>query len=59
MRELPTYLTQDEFQRFFKVITSPRDRALFALIYHDGRRVDEASQLTLDDIDITNHRIRI
>jgi integrase len=39
---LPKYLTQDELQRFFKVITSPRDRALFALIYHYGLRVDEA-----------------
>ena len=43
---LPKYLTQDELQRFFKVITSPRDRALFALIYHYGLRVDEATSLT-------------
>jgi len=30
---LPRYLTQDEVTRFFAVISSPRDRALFALIY--------------------------
>src|SRR5262249_8891030 len=56
---LPKYLTQDELQRFFKVITSPRDRALFALIYHYGLRVDEAATLTVEDLDLKNHRIRI
>jgi integrase len=59
MTTLPKYLTQDELQRFFKVITSTRDRALFALIYHYGLRVDEAAALTIEDIDLKNHRIRI
>jgi len=59
MTTLPKYLTQDELQRFFKVITSTRDRTLFALIYHYGLRVDEATALTVDDIDLKNHRIRI
>src|SRR5499427_8919062 len=59
MTTLPKYLTQDELHRFFKVITSPRDCALFALIYHYGLRVDEAAALTVEDIDIKNHRIRI
>jgi integrase len=59
MTTLPKYLTQDELQRFFKVINSPRDRALFALIYHYGLRVDEAAALTVEDIDLKNHRIRI
>jgi integrase len=58
MTMLPKYLTQDELQRFFKAITSPRDRALFALIYHYGLRVDEATALTVEDIDVKNHRIR-
>jgi integrase len=56
---LPKYLTQDELQRFFKVITSPRDRALFALIYHYGLRVEEAASLSVEDLDLKNHRIRI
>ena len=59
MSTLPKYLTQDELQRFFKAITSPRDRALFVLIYHYGLRVEEAAMLTIDDIDLKNHRIRI
>ncbi len=56
---LPKYLTQDELTRFFGVIPSPRDRALFALIYHYGLRVDEATMLTLDDLDLKNYRIRL
>jgi integrase len=59
MRELPKYLTQDELRRFFAEITSPRDRALFPMIYHYGLRVDEAVTLTLDDLDLKNHRVRI
>jgi integrase len=56
---LPKYLTQDELHRVFAVIPSPRDRALFALIYHYGLRVDEATMLTIEDVDLKNHRIRI
>src|SRR5438270_4181390 len=59
MTMLPKYLTKDELQRFFKVITSPRDRAMFALIYHYGLRVDEAATLTVEDIDLKTLRIRI
>jgi integrase/recombinase XerD len=56
---LPKYLPQDELQRFFAAIASSRDRALFAVIYHYGLRVDEAMMLTLEDVDLRNHRIRI
>jgi len=59
MSSLPKYLTQDELERFFAVIPSARDRALFAVIYHYGLRVDEATMLTLEDFDLKNHRIRI
>jgi integrase/recombinase XerD len=59
MNRVPKYLTQDELTRFFAVISTPRDRALFAAIYHYGLRVDEATMLVLDDVDLKNHRIRI
>jgi integrase/recombinase XerD len=59
MRTLPKYLTQDELKRFFAVITSPRDRALFGLIYHYGLRVGEALMLTVDDVNFRNHRITV
>jgi len=59
MRTLPKYLTQDELKRFFDAIGSARDRALFALIYHYGLRVDEATAIAVQDVDLKNHRIRI
>ena len=59
MTTLPKYLTQDELHRFFAAIRSHRDRALFGVIYHYGLRVDEATMLTLEDVDLKNHRIRI
>jgi integrase len=59
MRTLPKYLTQDEIRRFFNAIDSVRDRVLFGVIYHYGLRVDGATQLTTDDIDLKHHRIRI
>ncbi len=49
---LPRYLTQEEVKRLFSVISSPRDRALFALIYHYGLRVEEATLLTLEDMNL-------
>ena len=59
MDTLPKYLTQDELKRFFAAIATPRDRALFGLIYHYGLRVGEALMLTVDDVHFTNHRITI
>jgi integrase len=56
---LPRYLTQDEVTRLFKVISSPRDRALFALIYHYGLRVEEATLLTLEDVNLKDLHIRV
>jgi len=53
----PRYLTQDEVQRFFGVIDSPRDRALFALVYLYGLRVGEVSLLSRGDVDLERGRI--
>jgi integrase/recombinase XerD len=59
MRTLPKYLTQDELKRFFAGVESPRDRALFGLIYHYGLRVGKALMLTVDDVNFTNYRITV
>jgi integrase/recombinase XerD len=59
MKTLPKYLTQDELKRFFAAIASPRDRALFGLIYHYGLRVGEALMLTVSDVNFKNHRLTI
>jgi integrase/recombinase XerD len=53
------FLTQTQTTQFFSVITDPRDRALFATIYHYGLRVTEATLLQLEDIDLIHRRITI
>ena len=53
------YLDCEQTRRFFDVITSRRDRALFATIYQYGLRVSEASLLQLTDVDLENGRILI
>jgi integrase/recombinase XerD len=57
--QLPKYLTQDELKKFFNKISSPRDKALFVLIYHYGLRVEEATMISVEDVNLKNHRIRI
>jgi integrase len=47
--KLPTSLTIVEKDRFFRVIKSPRDRALFALLYFHGLRASEPGKLTFSD----------
>ena len=51
------YLDRAQTARFFSVITDPRDRALFATIYHYGLRVSEATMLRLEDVDLVRRRI--
>ena len=53
------YLTQSELERFFAVIDTPRERALFGVIYHYGLRVTEATLLKLSNIDFDRRTIYI
>jgi integrase/recombinase XerD len=48
-RKLPAYLTIPEKERFFQAIESPRDRALFRLLYHHGLRASEIKKLEFSD----------
>ena len=57
------YLTKTEVERFFAVISFPRDRALFSTIYHYGLRVSEAlllqpSHINFDRQTIYIHRLK-
>lgn len=56
-QRLPRYATQAEVQRLFSVIESPRDRALFALLYQYGLRVGEVALLQRGDVDLQRRRI--
>jgi integrase len=44
------YLTKDEVERFFAVITSPRDRLLFDVIYRHGLRRQEATLIRREHV---------
>lgn len=53
------YLTQTELQRFFSLLRTPREHALFGTIYHYGLRVSEAVNLKLSDVDFERRFIYI
>lgn len=55
----PRYLTQDQVRAFFAALRTPRDRALFALIYLYGLRVGEVGLLRRGDVDLERGRILI
>ena len=54
-RDTRKYMTQQETQKFFKVIKSKRDGYMFNLILYLGLRVTEASKMRLDAIDDTGY----
>jgi site-specific recombinase XerD len=41
------YLTEEELKRLFSVIESPRDRAIFALMYWRGLRASEVAMIQM------------
>lgn len=57
--ETVQYLTMDEWVRLLKVITSPRDRALFVVAYHRGLRASETAGLQMSDVRLKDERIQI
>jgi integrase len=52
------YFTDDEINRLFAVIKSPRDTAIFRLAYHRGLRASEIGMIQLADINLRDERIR-
>lgn len=52
------YMTEDQISRFFSVIKSPRDAAIFRVIYHRGLRASELGMINLSQVDPGSGRIQ-
>ena len=53
------YLTEDEVQRVFDEIGSPRDLAMFTVCYYRGLRASELREIRRSDISLTERTIEI
>jgi site-specific recombinase XerD len=58
-KPLPRALREDQIDRFFDVIKSKRDRAMFRLMLRCGLRVEEVANLTLGAIDFKQRRLMV
>jgi site-specific recombinase XerD len=53
------FLTQSEMRRLLDAIDSKRDYALFLLAYRHGLRASEVGTLRVEDLDMSQYRLRI
>jgi type 1 fimbriae regulatory protein FimB len=53
------YLTEAEVEALFRAIESPRDRAIFRLVYHRGLRRGEVGLLQLSDFNRVSGRLYV
>ena len=58
-KPLPRAMREDQIDRFFDVIKSKRDWAMFRLMLRCGLRVEEVANLTLGAIDLKRRRIMV
>jgi site-specific recombinase XerD len=58
-KPLPRALREDQVERFFNVIKSKRDWAMFRLMLRCGLRVEEVANLTLGAIDLRQLRLMV
>ncbi len=58
-KPLPRALREDQIDRFFNVIKSKRDWAMFRLMLRCGLRVEEVADLTLGAIDLKQRRLMV
>jgi len=58
-RPLPRHLRDEQAEIFFKVVSEPRDRAMFMLMLRCGLRVEEVANLTIGVIDVKRRTILV
>jgi integrase len=58
-KKQPAYLQPEEVERYFRAIDSPRDRAIFRLMYHAGLRASEVGLIQLRDYNPRTERVFI
>ena len=58
-KPLPRALREEQIDRFFEVIKSKRDWAMFRLLLRCGLRVEEVANLTLGAIDLKQRRLMV
>jgi site-specific recombinase XerD len=58
-KPLPRALREEQIDRFFEVIKSKRDWAMFRLMLRCGLRVEEVANLTLGAIDLKQRRLMV
>ncbi|MCX6152226.1 MAG: tyrosine-type recombinase/integrase [Ignavibacteriales bacterium] len=58
-RNLPTFLTEDEFNLFISFVDNFLLKDFYTLLFYTGLRCGEATNLQLSDIDLTNRIIHI
>ncbi len=58
-KPLPKHLRDEQVHKFFKIIKSVRDRAIFMLMLRCGLRVEEVANLTIGAIDLRKGQILV
>jgi site-specific recombinase XerD len=56
-KPLPRYLREEQIEKLFDVIDSPRDLAMFKLMLRCGLRVEEVAKLTLAAVDLARGQV--
>jgi len=58
-KQAPQYLQEAEITALFRVISSPRDKAIFRVAYHAGLRASEVGLLDMRDYDPRTERLNV
>ena len=58
-QKLPRPLTTDQVQTILGRMDSPRDKALFTVLYDSGLRIQEALNLNVGDLDLADGSMRV